>query len=414
MQVRRSIGFLCQSLLLVIAIVLMLMGAAPPGQHLSPPPRPVPDTFFGMHFHHLGRGTVWPTILVGAWRLWDAGVAWPALEPRKDVWDFSLLDRYLDIAAQQHVDVIVPLALSPGWASARPQEHSGYRPGNAAEPVNLDDWRNYVATIVTHCRGRAAYYEVWNEPNLKDFFSGTTEQMLALAREAYAIVKDKDPQARVISPSAVNRDGFDWLDRYLALGGGKYADIIGYHFYVDTRPPEAMLEVAAQVRALMHKHGLAKKPLWDTEAGWSSHKVFSSPAEQASWLARAFILNWAAGVERFYWYSWDGNDWVGLHMTANDNNTPTPAAVAYTAVQQWLGGAVMKACAAQNTVWTCALERGGRKQWIVWNTAGTSTFKPPAEWRVRLAAQLDGATSAVAGAISISRSPVLLSAGSTH
>jgi hypothetical protein len=113
-----------------------------------------------------------------------------ALQPQKSTWKLSLLDHYLTVAEQQHVDLIVPLALSPAWASARPREHSAYSPGNAAEPRNSDDRRDYVATVVDHCKGRVGYYEIRNEPNSKDFFSGSPEQLVSLAREAYRIIKE--------------------------------------------------------------------------------------------------------------------------------------------------------------------------------------------------------------------------------
>ena len=35
--------------------------------------------------------------------------------------------------------------------------------------------------------------------------------------------------------------GTKWLAKFLAHGGAQSVDVIGFHFYVDPRPPEAML-----------------------------------------------------------------------------------------------------------------------------------------------------------------------------
>src|SRR5947209_6899798 len=40
----------------------------------------VTPQYFGMHVHNAGN---WPSIAFGSLRLWDAGVAWPNLEPTK-------------------------------------------------------------------------------------------------------------------------------------------------------------------------------------------------------------------------------------------------------------------------------------------------------------------------------------------
>jgi len=85
-----------------------------------------------MHFHHLGSTTPWPDVPINQWRLWDAYVAWPNLEPAKGQWRFATLDRYVSLAAEHHVGLLLPLGLSPGWASARPLEKSTYQPGAAA------------------------------------------------------------------------------------------------------------------------------------------------------------------------------------------------------------------------------------------------------------------------------------------
>jgi glycosyltransferase involved in cell wall biosynthesis len=96
-----------------------------------------------MHIYHMLRGaaqpTPWPLIPFGTWRLWDAYVAWPWVEPEKGKWDFANLDKYLSQAEQNRVDVLLPLGLSPTWASARPTEKSGYSPGYAAEFLAISD-----------------------------------------------------------------------------------------------------------------------------------------------------------------------------------------------------------------------------------------------------------------------------------
>src|SRR2546429_8360016 len=94
--------------------------------------------------HHLPQPTPWPRVSFGSWRLWDAYVVWPNVEPQKGQWDFSHLDGYISLAESHSVEILLPLGLTPAWASSRPKEKSGYEPGNAAEPRNISDWSEYV------------------------------------------------------------------------------------------------------------------------------------------------------------------------------------------------------------------------------------------------------------------------------
>ncbi len=355
-----------------------------------------------MHFHGLASSTPWPEIPLGCWRLHDASVAWRNLEQERGKWDFTTLDKYATLGIEHNVDLDLTLGLTPAWASARPNERSAYASGNAAEPRNLDDWRDYVRCVATRYKGRILQYEIWNEPNEKLFFSGTPEQMVELASVAHAVLKEVDPAITVISPSVTGTYGVPWLDRFLEKGGGAYVDVIGYHFYVRPNPPEAMLDLVVRVKETMVKYGVANKPLWNTETGWLidnhrtevkpgtgiSSKVLSN-AEASAYVARSYILNWAAGVDRLYWYSWD-NKVMGL--TEADGKTRKPPAIAYGEVEKWLLGARMTSCTSDvQGTWIAQITRNGDyKGWIVWNPDRSIEFEMPTSWHVTRQRDLSG------------------------
>ena len=376
----------------------------------------VPVTLFGMHIHHLGTYTPWPAVPFGTWRLWDAYVSWPNIEPKKGQWYFDKLDSYVQLAQSHNVEILLPLGLSPTWASARPTEPSAYKPGFAAEPANIEDWKNYVRTVATRYKGLIHYYEIWNEPNESNFYSGTVYQMVLLAREAYKILKEIDPEVTVISPSATPGEQVDlgtpWVEEYLTKGGAAYADIIGFHFYVTPNQPESMLPYISKVKALMAKYGVSSKPLWNTEAGWATPKTFSSEAEADGFVARSYILNWAAGVNRFYWYAWDDRDWLTLYMTEADFKTLTTSAIAYAQVQQWLVGTRMVACGQnEQGTWIANVIRDGNYSgWIVWNQTQSLNLEIHQNWNVKRMKDLRGNTTDLTGVsqVAIGKAPILI------
>lgn len=374
--------------------------------------QPIPKEYFGLHIHNNVKApswnpsaakTPWPSIKFGSWRLWDAYVNWPSLEPLKGKWDFELLDKYVALAEAAGIDLLLPLGLTPTWASARPNEPSLYRPGNAAEPLDIDDWRTYVRTVAVRYKGRIKNYELWNEVNLPGFYSGSKEKLVELAREAYQILKDVDPDIIFVSPS-ITGGQHAWLDEYLAKGGAEYLDVVGDHFYVATRSPEAMVPLIQQAQAVMQKHGLDRKPLWNTETGWrienrQKKKPRLSAVEQkwkslsdnlaSAYIARSLILNWAMGVSRFYWYSWD-NAHMGLIEL--DNFTLKPAAVAFDRIARRLTGGILKDCDRSRNIWTCSLTQiDGRGMWIVWaENDMAQDWRIPEGWNIDHVEALDG------------------------
>lgn len=418
-------------LVVVAAICLLLAPTCDSASQtivLQPPSGPIPLELFGMHFHRLATTTPWPTMTIGSWRLLAAYVDWPNLEPTRGKWDFKKLDSYVAMAQMHDVRLLLPLVFSPTWASARPQERSSYSPGNAAAPTDLADWVNYVRTVATRYQGRIHDYEIWNEPNVKTIFSGSVPEMVQLSKIAYETLKQVDPTVTVCSPSATHSDGVRWLDQYLEAGGGKYADVIGFHFYVDPEAPEAMVPLIRQVEQVMAKDGVANKPLWNTETGYmiqNRQSVVKAPSHTSyvvlseslavSYVARSYIIAWASGVSRFYWYSWD--NW-NLGLVDRDGRTLKLPAIAYGQLEKWLVGATMTSCGSDaQATWTCAItRRGGYHGWIIWNPSATEHLfasKLPVSWRVAEDHDLLGHESHVASGatVQISIMPHLFDSG---
>jgi Glycosyl hydrolases family 39 len=396
-----------------LAIYSAMMGDV---TKLVPSSQPIPASLFGMHIHHLvspkGKEplTPWPAVNIPQWRLWDAHLTWPDIEPTKGVWRFENVDKSLQAAQAHGTDVLFTLGLTPTWASARPQEPSGYKPGYAAEPIDIQDWRDFVSAVATRYKGRVHEYEIGNEPNLHQFWTGSLDQMLALVREASPIIHGIDPTAIIVSPSATKgTDGVRWLAEFLQKGGGQYVDVIGFHFYVPKQPPESMLPLIKQIQQTMADNGAAGKPLWDTEAGWLDPNPYPNNELLAAYLARAYILHWAVGVQRFYWYSWDSHN-MTVDSTEPGAEVLQPAGRAYGIIQNWLVGATMDWCSQDNShTWTCELNRQGALQWIIWNPDGPKTISIPSSWRAKsVTVLLQEAQPFSGSSLDVGQMPILL------
>ena len=344
-------------------------------------PAPVTLDYFGLHIHRADAGTAWPNIPFGSWRLWDAYVGWRELQPTRDRWDFSRLDLYVAMAALTKTSLVLPLAMTPAWASARPDEPSAYRPGNSAEPKMIEDWRRYVEAVGRRYRGKIQFFEIWNEPNAKDHYTGTVEKMVELTCEAYRVLKAIDPDIRVISPGVVGATHVQYLERFLAAGGKSCFDIVAYHFYVQRFGPEAMVPVIREVRAIMRRHGVHDKPLWNTETGWwiangdgtpdhpmvakGGWRKLALEPESGDFLMRAFLLARAEGVERFFLYSWDNP--YGLGMIEPTSGKPKPMVERWRSTVESLVGATNLKCDQDGKAWRCTfITKNGLPQSVSW------------------------------------------------
>lgn len=412
---------------ITVCIDMVLTSGSLRAESFTVPTKETPLSYFGMHIHKADLPAHWPEVEFGAWRLIDAYVTWNNLQPDQEKWNFSTLDTYVSMADRKNIELLLPLAFSPKWVSARPDERGPYGPGTAAEPRDLKQWRDYVRKVATRYRGQIRQYELWNEVNEKGFFSGAPDRLLELQREAYTILKSIDPENILVSPSVVG-GGWQpsWFDDYLQKGGARYADVIGYHFYAQSEAPEAMVRTIRKIKDIMIKNGVQDKPLWNTEAGWWISNSDNTPEESgavgptwlklgpsqaADFVSRALIIAKAEGIDRFYWYAWDNRNMGLIEPT---NKTMKPAAMAYSRTAMWLVGAVMEGCNIDGYgTWVCKLNRqNDRNAWIIWNPEKRLDMKLPQQWNAVEYQTLDGATHEIRDQASgrglIGSSPILV------
>lgn len=389
---------------------------------LAPPDRQVSADFFGMHTHnHKFPEITWPTVPFKVLRFWDSRTAWANLEPAKGEWNFDRMDKLVATCNASNVQVLYTMALTPTWASARPDEVSAYTSGQkqkgwAAEPANIEDWKNYVRTVATRYKGKIHYYEMWNEPNNNvmplAFFTGTHAKLAELCREAYKILKEVDPNNTVIGPSVVGSPAY--MEGFLRAGGLGSFDKMGYHFYtgynsksVFDRAPERSIAEAVRLRGVMEGLGIGKTGIWNTEAGWnteSAQKPDTAPGTTPSkWVpladfgdlvARLYILNWASAIEVFCFYAWDN----GLMGMIEPDGTEKPGANAYRTIQKWMIGNKMESCKMDDSEnWVAVFSKpDGAKFRIVWREKDTAEIDIQS-WKASEAASLYGKTESVKG-----------------
>lgn len=397
---------------LVIAWALMVPAAQaattvsdPTGVH------PVEDSYFNLHVRWGATTLYWPRARFHSWRVISGETHWYSLEPAKGEWQFLALDAAVARAEDKQVEVLFTLGYPPKWATD-PKRLNAWNPGIALPPRNMADWQTYVRRVFERYKGRIRYYELMNEPHFTEVDRGYSKvdfpvaTMVEMARIASSVLKEVDPEARLVSMSPSGRlNGVRRIEAFMKAGGGQYIDIVGFHFYADR--PEEIPQLAGALRKVLDETGNAHLDIWNTESGFyisgpdkphgtgglPEHETVYTPEQGAAMVARALTLGAAAGLRRFYWYSWDI---PSMALTEGKGKVIAPAGHAYIRTRHWLRGTTIKECrSADDRLWVCMLNRGSRQARIVWNTTGQRIWTVPANWQARHYETLSGDVASV-------------------
>lgn len=199
--------------------------------------------------------------------------------------NFQNVDAIYDGLIEMGLRPFVELSFMPTQLASGTRTFGTYR-ANITPPKSLAEWGGLVADFARHLIGRYGaaevrqwYFEVWNEPNLPFFWSGTQADYFELYRTTVTALKGVDPALKVGGPST---SAIQWIPEFLSYCAQNKlpVDFVGTHIYAGDKQemmfgqaglysqndviPAAMKKVREQIAASQ----FPKAELWLSE--WSS------------------------------------------------------------------------------------------------------------------------------------------------
>ncbi len=221
----------------------------------------------------------------------DMHVLFPDLSADPDdetSYDFVSTDRELE--AIKRVGAEILFRLGESWGRPR-------APVTRVAPVDQDAWAQAAAHVARHYndgwadgfRWDIEYWEVWNEPDIDIFWTGTPEEFYGLYEKVARALKAYDPSLKVGGP------GLAWDGQFL-VGLLTYCrdndvplDFVSWHMYPNGGNPLAPTERAAQVQRGLDAFGFPDAESLFTEWNISVQGDYEHlrDATGAAWTASA-------------------------------------------------------------------------------------------------------------------------------
>ena len=221
---------------------------------------------------------------------------WENIEPTKGNFDFSGYDERVDKALAEGFNIIGICAYNNPWSSGDSAPHTEQQ---------YQDYANYVSALVQRYRGKIRYWEIWNEPDARDFWRPIPDPIdyTNLLKYAYTAAKEADPSVRIIGLGGVDSGNIEYIRTVFQNGGLNYMDILSLHTYCDpeiyeTSPQYLSMEI---IKNLLSEYD-SNIPIWVTEVGYSTYSKGVNEDRQAELLVRVYISLLSEGVENIIWY----------------------------------------------------------------------------------------------------------------
>lgn len=313
---------------------------------------------------------------------WDV---WTQLEPGHENYFYSTMDAEVAIATTAAETPIfnIPIHNNTWGLPSGSDTH-------VPEQILVREY-NFVKTTVNRYKSVVHYWEVWNEPDNTSFWNNEAgipnpQEYLNFLKVAYAAVKAADPTAQVVLGGIAfpyNSNANSWLNQFLALGGGKYFDVMNIHMYgnvgttgyVGYIPSTGVFtQEMTTTNNTMATYGLTQ-PVWITELDSinSHYASISSTTEQATFLTQTFtqILS-TTTVQRAIWHTLEDCNGLDFGMFYSNGSTK-PVANAWAAYQSQLLGYVPQGPVSNNGFYDFKFSSGTTDKFVLWPSTSSQS-----------------------------------------
>jgi xylan 1,4-beta-xylosidase len=205
--------------------------------------------------------------------------------------DFSGIDRVYDELLDIGLRPVVELSFMPRELARDPDQTVFSYGAIISPPRDWDRWADLTGDLAAHLIARYGAdevtrhwaFEVWNEPNLEVFWSGTPAEYFRLYDCSAAAIKSVHPGLRVGGPSSAAAGWTRELLAHLDTSGAPL-DFLSTHVYGN---------VPLDLRPALAASGRAGTPVWWTE--WGPTPVHFNPVGDTVFAA-AFLLRGMASA----------------------------------------------------------------------------------------------------------------------
>lgn len=193
------------------------------------------------------------------------------------LYSFFNIDQVFDFLLSIGMKPFVELSFMPSALASGNRTVFNYK-ANVTPPIDYKQWSALISRLVTHCVDRYGkenvrewFFEVWNEPNLKAFWTGTQRDYFKLYKHTAEAIKKVEASLPVGGPATAKSE---WVEEFVDFCERNKvpADFITTHQY----PTDALGtgEQDTEVQLYKSQRGIMRQQAQDTRRRAGGRPVY--------------------------------------------------------------------------------------------------------------------------------------------
>ncbi|MBI4429861.1 MAG: cellulase family glycosylhydrolase, partial [Ignavibacteriales bacterium] len=184
---------------------------------------------------------------------------WDAIEEQKDKYSWLFWDDYVKMAVEEYGITLIPyICYTPSWNSTGDSTNFWNH-----TPKGYEEFGQFTFDLVTRYKKWIKSWELWNEPDIKEYWSGNVQDYARLAKIGSQAVRKADSTAIVVLGGLAHNTNFT-RTLFRDLGISPFVDVVNMHNYNETwsgTPNELIIDYINTMADIVQTYGNGQS-LW--------------------------------------------------------------------------------------------------------------------------------------------------------
>ena len=237
------------------------------------------------------------------------GTTWRNIEKEKGEYNWTRLDSIVDISKKNNLQILLligygnPIYLDENLLSTDVIGNSRIITQDIFKP-----YKKFLKRLIKRYKNDINHFEIWNEPDLENYWNGSKDDYIKLLRLSYKTIKRIHPESTILNGGISGKNLIEWYDLLIDKCSDCF-DIFNFHLYKHCNKKRGFYK--DYISGIEQISSLSIKKLWLTETGLTNKQIEPKSCGgyneiiQTHEIIRRLLINKHFGIEKTFIFCYD-------------------------------------------------------------------------------------------------------------
>jgi len=237
------------------------------------------------------------------------GTTWRNIEKEKGIYNWTRLDSIVEISKANNLQILLLIGFgNPIYLDNKLHSEDVIANSRIITSKIFRPYKKFLEKLINRYKEDINHFEVWNEPDLENYWNGSKDNYIRLLKLSYKTIKRIHPHATILNGGISGKNMIEWYELLITKCPDCF-DIFNFHLYKHCNKKRGFYN--DYIEGIKQISQLSTKRLWLTETGLTNKQIAPKTCGgynetiQTHEIIRRLLINKHFDIEKTFIFCYD-------------------------------------------------------------------------------------------------------------